>query len=333
MPKLIINNKFAEYLKEIRTKANIPAKDMASSLQKSPAYITKLEKGEIKSLDYEIIIMFLNKVFDGKIEKINESLDYIYNTLNVSFNVSQEELEKKQAFENFDKVARKIPVSQELQDYIKQQLSEINYDVESLVYIINQNNDVKDIVLPDNAEKNKWYYNSNGNGCVLVELNCDDVNKILNDKHVSSNYLTIQAILYTINRIKGMSEYQSTSEALEKMKDFKFYSVAERHRYINEDELSSKDDIQNKRLINSIIDSLVAVSDANVTYANNQFKKISSNLKNDIGFTIAYMSVNLSSISELSFQQKQAFLSDIKKLIEKYSSSDTISNTIDFYET
>ena len=61
--------------------------------------------------------------------------------------------------------------------------------------------------------------------------------------------------------------------------------------------------------------------------------KISSNLKNDIGFTIAYMSVNLSSISELSFQQKQAFLSDIKKLIEKYSSSDTISNTIDFYET
>ena len=58
-------------LKEFRTQYKVKAKDVAEMLGKSPAYISKLEKGQIQQIDkieFEKILNFIANDDDGIID-------------------------------------------------------------------------------------------------------------------------------------------------------------------------------------------------------------------------------------------------------------------------
>ncbi len=330
MAKISMTQQLAEYLKELRLQAKIPAKTMAEFLNKSPAYVTKLEKCEFQSVDFDTIAIYLEKSHNGDEDKITESWEYISKSLNISISASEDEINREEAYRNFDGVYRQIPVSKDLQDTIKKYLTEINYSIEDLVKLINQNNDVPELKEREDIEYNKWYYSPNGSYSILIKLDDKQVNRILYDNNTLSNYITIQSILYTINRVKGLSIVKAMREAEKTMSSCKFYSIHERHQSLSQPEMATEEDKHNMSCINKIRYKLFVISDHNVSMANKQLDRIIANFDFDLGFTLAFMATDLSKLDNLSRDDKMNLLSDIKQLIEDYSHKEN-KQSIDFY--
>ena len=307
MAKLMLTKEIASYLRDIRLKANI-TKNMAEHLEKSPAYITKMEKGEIQSIDMEVLFSYLSMCYGNDIDKATEAYDYIYKTFNVSIYSSEEEKQHQESYENFDKVNRLIPLSDEFKQEILSKIEKSGYDLKQIIEKVNQNDDVPEL-------KNRP---------ILLKLDYDEVYLILYSPNTNCNYITIQSILYTISRLSRATPLQAMNEAHQTMTDFKFYSISERHKYLGQDELSTAHDIENRKKINTLLNILITLSDQNVSLTNNQIDKILKNFKMDIGFTFTFISLDLSNLKNLSRNTKKEFLLDVKKLINSYSEKSDI---------
>lgn len=323
MAKLNLTKEIASYLKETRLETNVSAKAMAEHIDKSPAYITKLEKGEIQTIDMDMLFSYLSLCYDNDETKITESFDYIYKTFKISVYSSDEEIQSREAYENFDKVNRKIPLSNDLKKEILSRIESSGYDLHQIVDTINQNNDVPELKNRLDIIPNKWYY-SNGASSILLQFDYDDIVYILNTPDTSCNYITVQSILYTIGRLNGLSPVQAMNDAYQTMTKFKFYSISERHKYLNQDEYATKHDIDNRKKINVLLSILTTLSDQNVSLANIQIDRIINNLKMDIGFAFTFMSLDLSKLKNVTRNTKKDFLLEVKKLIDRYADKSDI---------
>ena len=76
MAKVYVTQELAETIKSIRLQNKILSKDLANIIDKSPAYVTKLEKGEIQTIDIDELNKIFNYIigddtsFDETIQKI-----------------------------------------------------------------------------------------------------------------------------------------------------------------------------------------------------------------------------------------------------------------------
>lgn len=323
MAKLCLTNEIASYLKDVRLKTKISAKAMAEHINKSPAYITKMEKGEIQSIDLDLLFSYLSMCYGNDETKIAESLDYIYQTFKVSVYSSEEEKQNREAYENFDKVKRKIPLSDEFKTDILYRIEQSGFDLKQIVDKINKNDDVPELKNRTDVKPNTWYC-YNGVSSILLKFDYDDIYNILNSPNTSCNYITVQAILYTIGRLNGLAPPQAMADAYQTMTKFKFYSVSERHKFLNQDEYSTKEDIENVKKIKHLLSILTALSDQNVSLTNNQIDKIINNLQMDIGFAFTFMSLDLSKLKNSTRGTKKEFLLEVKKLIDNYAEKSDI---------
>lgn len=317
MPKVTINPQIATYLKRIRTESGVSAKEISEKLNKSPAYITKLEHGNIKTIDIYDLQKYINIVCKNNEKAIDGAIDYIYGELKPNVISSPEEISDLEAYENFDKVNRKIPVPDELKEYILNELKEIGYTLSDLVDKANLNEFVEGLKDRDDVEYNRWYF-VNGAYSILLKLDYNEVNNILKTPNSISNYITMQALLYNICLIKGENDVSAGSSSHKILKDFHFYTIRERHENFGKSK-STKDDQLFHQNISNLISALTAISDQDVIYTNKRLEAIIKNLKNDIGFAFAFMSLDLSSVIEFDYDTKKDLLQKIKELIEEYS--------------
>jgi len=136
MTKVYVTQELAETIKSIRLQNKILSKDLAKAVGKSPAYITKLERGEIQTIDISelnIIFKFIagnNSSFDDTMEKIYTILKYKY---------SDDEIEKQIWFANYDTVKRKIPIPGTLIDEINNKIVQLEKSRQYLLTRINNN--------------------------------------------------------------------------------------------------------------------------------------------------------------------------------------------------
>ena len=80
MAKVYVTQELAETIKSIRLQNKILSKDLANIIDKSPSYVTKLEKGEIQTIDIDE----LNKIFNyiiGDDTSFDETIQKIYSVL------------------------------------------------------------------------------------------------------------------------------------------------------------------------------------------------------------------------------------------------------------
>lgn len=317
MPKITINPQIAAYLKRIRTESGVSAKEISERLNKSPAYITKLEHGNIKTIDINDMQKYIIIACKNNDIAIDNAIDYIYGKLKPDVISSSEEVYELEAYENFDKVNRKIPVPDDLKEYILNELKEIGYTLSDLVDKANLNEFVEVPKDREDIEYNKWYFN-NGAYSILLKLDYNEINTIFQTPNSVSNYVTMQALLYNICLIKGEDDVSAGSSSRRILKDFHFYTLRERHENLGKSQ-STKDDQLFHQNISNLISAFTAISDQDVIYANKRLEAIISNLKNDIGFAFAFMSLNLSSVIEFDYDTKKELLQKIKELIEEYS--------------
>lgn len=339
MPKIKVTPELAQYLKSLRTDNRIASKELALKIEKSPAYITKLEKGEIKNLDFQSLYEILSAIYSNDISKAEKEWNNIMEKYNDFISVGVEEKNRKVAELNFDTVYRKIPLPSKLSDYILEQVESLGMTISDLVQCINSNLPIKDIIDNNDVqeENNKWFL-FNDEPIIIMNLNADDIDKMLHTEEATVNYVTIESMLLNIYILQGKSIDDAHSMAINKMTDFKFYSLREKYRAMSKarskkerDELMDDNTIKNNLYVNRILKIVKLVSDYDIKYANAKLERFADNIDFDMGFTFAYLGIDLTPLRNLTVDKRKEFLKEIEKIVEKYSTAEQTNENVLLY--
>ena len=141
MPKIVVTNRLADTLKMLRMQNGIKSKDLAEYLGKTPGYVSKLEKQEVKSIEIETVESIFSFIL-GEDYKKTEIWEQIYASLQIKY--SKAEIQGEIWFKNFDTVHRYIPIPDSIIDFLNQKIFELNITREYLLKRINANEDLSE---------------------------------------------------------------------------------------------------------------------------------------------------------------------------------------------
>jgi transcriptional regulator with XRE-family HTH domain len=347
MAKVNFTKELAEKIKELRITNKVKAIDLAEHIKKSPAYITKLENGDIKTLDYDELLTIFNFISknEGDMGKIIDKL---------SLEVDSKELEEQTWFMNFDTVERKIPIPSSLVDYINKKISDSGFTISYVVDYVNKNEDLIDIISEYNIDINKFksnlwhteYVEGKAVSFIIMKLSLNQIMSILEKKQDISNYVTIQSILYNLLRLEHgldnpLSEEENINikkEVITILNSYKFYSSTEKSRVLETaatkqefDSLLSEFDITNQKLINEFLGYISFLSDFNIKYTNEKMILFNRNFKWDASYILTLASLPFYELENISKSLKSSLLDDVRELIEKYKNKPEAEKTIEVY--
>ncbi len=340
-------------LKEFRTTYQVKNKDIADMLGKSPAYITKLEKGQIQQIDKSELVKitnFITQSDDGYYmfcEKIAERAD-------------AKELEHDIWLLNFDLVDRIIPVNSGLVNDIKQRMEDLEITSEDLASYINQNEDLSFEFLlehkidPNQIEKNVWvpYKEADSLECshslIFLEVKKERIQSFIEGNIQKCEYIFPFAIIYHLLKFSHKKQGEILDdklsdsckiEAEEILLKYKFYSLAVQARYSaqssSEEEyikILNEFDVDNMKYISTILGAISFLSKYDISYTNEKLKSIVENMEEcDPSFVLAYMSLSLVAIRDLQSSIKRNFLQDVSGLIKEYSEMTENGENIERY--
>ncbi len=335
MAKVQVTSQLAELIKTIRIQNSILSKDLAAYLKKSPAYISKLESGEIQSLDRDMLFDVLEYITKGN-SSFDEIIEEVFATL--KFKYTREEIENQLWFENFDTVERLIPIPEELVDEFNNQIKELNITRSHLLARINGNESIEDSIRNDSTyPKNEWFHINESTPkkrFIIIDLSDKSLNDILDKKVTKSVYIFILAIQFNLLKIKKYGDSKDIDDssvqdtmigAIDTLNKFKFYSLSEKDKLINKaetpeeyDRILNTFDRQNQEVINEILGGYSFWSERDIKFANYQFNLYLKNMKWDLGFMMKLMSLEFNSLSEVNYTNKKSLMNEISALISKY---------------
>ena len=342
MPKIIVTDSLADTLKLLRTQNGIKSKDLAAHIGKTPGYVSKLEKQEVKNIDLETIESIFSFILGVNYKK-TEIWEQIYASLQIKY--SKEEMEDEVWFANFDTVYRYIPIPESIVDYINEKMLNLNISREYLLSRINANESLtKEEISDSKIEENIWYLNKQKNTSIKINMSLKMLSDILDKETSSSPYVFVFCILYYLLKIEKydsevrISEPQ-TRQLNHKVKSIlnshKFYSIIERQHIVSgaksqeelQDLLSSFDN-DNALLIKKIISNLKLASDMDIRITNERLSSFLENIERDMWFVLKIISLNYRQLESVDLLQKKEFINDLENLIRKYASEQmNIKNT------
>lgn len=324
----------AEAIRELRQQRKIPSKDLASALGRSASYISKIEGGSYKSIsveEFEKILELILPDCSSTQERLDKLLDYQLKKHGLSMS------EEKAWYMNLDTVHRIIPVPFSLVQEIKSTLLEHNITVEALVARINGNEELSlfDLNDPD-LPVNEWFERADESSKMSIKMHLalEDVISLLEGQTISSNYVTIQAIVhymikmtdYPANHEFSNDDLRSVCNKCVKILDkHKFYTVSRKQELL-ESAQSQKEansilnefDIENKEAINNLLGFLKVASDMNVVFTTRVLKQLIANLQWDHNFILTLIGFDFACINQCSHANKSNLLREIRELILKY---------------
>lgn len=335
MPKIEITKELAQCLRALRLQHNLSTTKLSAAIGKSPAYISKLEKGEIHSIDINLFNEALLTVVGGNSESLNAAYDELANYFNLIFN--SKELDQQIWFINFDRITRVIPIPESLVDEINSILLEHNITYEELLIAINSNLDLPEEDINRKVPYNQWFISQgkkDGTKSIKIKIESDILYGILEKRIQKIAYTFMESITYytlrlsagsTLTKAKNILLKEETTTLLNK---HKFYSILEREELIkksaSEEDLSSvlsTHDLKNRKLIDEILEEMHYISDLDVTEINKFLESLRDNMNWDLGFVMALNSIPLNLLTNTEFEDRQKMLNEINEIFLKYKNS------------
>lgn len=334
MAKVYVTQELAETIKSIRLQNKILSKDLAASIDKSPAYITKLERGDIQTIDVDE----LNKIFNyivGKDSSFDETVQKIYSVL--KYNYTDEEIEKQIWFSNYDTTKRKIPIPTALIDEINARLEIAEISRVYLRKRINANESLSQTEIENvDIPFNQWYSPENkpkGAQSIKINITEDILNGILDKTIDVTKYIFLLAISYYLIKIEKFKdvvdidddENSIMADAIELLSKHKFYSLTAKSNALDaaasheeQLELLNSFDKKNYELVNSILRKIQLISDDDIKTTNKYLECFYKNLDWDLGFTFKIISLEFYRLENKGYSVKKELVDKIEKLVNEY---------------
>ena len=347
MPRAIVTPSLAETLRSIRLQNKIQAKQLASHIGKSPAFVSKLENGSIQTIDTKELNSILQ--FISGQESPVELAEQIYKSLKLKY--SAKEIEEQLWFVNYDTVECLLPIPNELIEDFNSRIDRLGITRHYLTSRINANEAISDEENNDRSiPYNQWYYQERLGGnahSIKIRLPEEQLNKILDKECDIAPYVIVFCILFYLIKIDEYKETVSLSDEqnsalMQKttiiLNDYKFLSISEKNRIISEkqsqeeiQELLSSFDNDNIEILNDIIRGFQFASEHNIKSTNEQLKAFSENMHWDLGFILRLISMDYCSLQKTSVSNRKKLLEEIEALIKKYSELPAEQNRMETY--
>lgn len=351
--KIRLSDSLGLQLKEFRMQHQVKAKDIADFIGKSPAYVSKLEKGQIKQISKKELVKITNFI-------TSSDDGYYLFCEKIASIANPKEFERDTLLLNFDLIERKLPISNEVINELRERMEVLNISSQDLAKHINLNEDLgSDFLLEHkidiNAiEKNIWIpyqeadFTETSRNFILLEYNPERIEKFINGKIQKCEYMFPFAMLYhllkTSYKIKGKildeNLIKSCQEEAEQiLLKHKFYSLSVQSRFGAQSntkeeykKLLSNFDVDNMEYISQILNGIHFLSSYDVEYTNKKLKAIVDNFKEcDPSFSLAFMATPLLGIKKLQTSFKKEFLNEVLKLVEKYSELANTNENVEKY--
>lgn len=343
MPKIVVTDKLADTLKMLRMQNGIKSKDLAEHLGKTPGYISKLEKQEVKNIEIETVESIFSFIL-GEDYRKTEIWEQIYASLQIKY--SKLEIEEEIWFANFDTVHRYLPVPDSIIDFLNEKISQLNITREILLKRINANEALsEDEINNPKLKPNLWYPAVSGKGSsIKISMSEKMLSNILDKKMLSCPYVFIFCILHYLLKIEKYGDIvkieehenkQINKETTSILNTHKFYSIIERDNIVSGaqskeeiQQLLSSFDNENAKLIGEILGELKFASEMDIRVTNERLTGFLENLNKNVWFTLKIISLDYTSLESVDMAQRKEFIKDIENLIKKYTDNQkNIKNT------
>lgn len=351
--KIVINEEIGQALKAFRMQYKVKAKDVASILEKSPAYISKLEKGQIQQVDKNDFVRITNYIAND-----SDGYDKFCNI--VIKNSDIDALDRSVFLRNFDLIERKLPVPDDLVKSIAALMIELKVSPEELSEYINRNEDLDDAFFEEHKidkksiKKNVWhiYFEADSSNYVrsyiFLNYSAERIHALLDGKIKKCDYTFLYAIVYHLIKLKKKCDNLNFDEKLcgtckneaeQLLLKYKFYSLSlqERIRIQSKTEneyreILSDFDIDNAKYVEHIVRKIHFLSQLDVDYTNSKLETIVKNMDElEDTFVLAFMATSLDALKETSISMKKDFLKDIKSIVKRYSEKSIDNKSIEKY--
>lgn len=354
MAKYNVTPELAEIIKAVRVQNHVTAKSVAEHIGKSQSYMSKLEKGDIKSIQEEELTKIFRFVFGsdkGFQEFLNSALGKIFETLELRFN--DEEIAEQIWFDNYDTVLRLIPLPDELIDSFNDRLQSIRLSIDELCARINANEGISPkVVNTDQYPFNEWqpFVVDQKIDFTFIKMcvSVSDITNILEKKTRTANYVTVLAIAYYIiktekygraTQINEDDERIVMREAQDCLSSHRFYSIAVKNRLSKQahsnterNELLSSFDRENIPLVNEMLKYIKILSEIDIANTNKQLANLVDNLRWDGGFMMRLLSIPFADMDNMSFTLKKQMLSEIQAVAVKFKELPAEQRRIETYD-
>lgn len=347
MPRAIVTPELAETLRSIRLQNKIQSKKLAEHIKKSPAYISKLEKGSIQTIDTDELYSILQYI-SGENES-TELAEQIYKSLKIKY--SPKEIEEQLWFTNYDTVECLVPIPRNLIDEINSRINVLGVSRNYLNSRINANEALSPAEQNDSSIiTNQWYHQNKvvgGAQSIKIELPENQMNNILDGIIEVAPYVFVFCILFYVLKIEKYGEKilltdeensMLMKETTSILNAHKFFSIQEKNALIVEKqskeeihEVLSSFDKDNIEILMDILGGFRFASEHNIKSTNAQLKQFSINLHWDLGFMLRLVSLDYCVLEKTSFRNKKSLLAEIESIIQKYADLPDSQNIIEEY--
>lgn len=348
MPRAVVTPELTEILRSIRLQNKIQAKLLAEYVGKSPAYISKLESGNIQTIDTVELYKILQFISGGE-ENTAQLAEQIYSTLKVRY--STKEIEEQLWFVNYDTVERTLPIPESLISEINTLIHDTGLSHQQLNQRINANEALSAEELEDEKIPfNHWYHrikNDRPAQSIKIKLPENTMVAILDRQIDACPYVFVYCILFYVLKAKQfgttvkISDEENTSlleETVKILNQHRFYSITEKEALAAE--MESKEELlerlssfdkDNIGILNDILSGFQFASEYHIKRTNEQLKSFSENMHWDLGFMLKIISMNFRNLEKTSVSNKKDLIDEIDELIKKYAEIPDQQNRIESY--
>ncbi|MGF7050110.1 transcriptional regulator with XRE-family HTH domain [Paenibacillus sp. DS2015] len=331
MPKVKLTEELSKAIKNTRNDKGVKASDLAAHIDRSLAYISKLENHNAEFVDLEV----LYNIFEFLMGKTEDFLEYIQPLLEkTTIELTPDEIKEQEWIQVFDLEYRRIPISDSLITFIKEMLKKLGLTSNQVILKMNKNEELSyrnilqqktnSLIYERSKEKSTSY--------IVFDLKETLLEDILNKKISNINYITMEGIVRTLYKLHDLSVDEASEKAVSTLNEHKFFSLYEKKELLREkingeelDMVLTEFDKMNITVVNTIMKHLKMLSDWNIDYANQKLKNLEESFAIDPSFILAVIGSEFFKLTNLDKEEKKSFLSDLSALIDKHSDKPTVS--------
>jgi len=344
MARAIITDKLSETLRSFRVQNKIPSKELALYIGKSPAYITQIENGTIKSIDTCVLRSILEYI--TRENDIAKTAERIYESFSIKY--SSEEMRNQLWLYNFDTTECLIPIPEGLIDEINTEMDEIGISREYLLSRINANEMLSQKEIADRSLPiNEWYKDDENHLNAKIEMNRELLDSILDKKKKNVQYIFVLAISFYLTKIEKYGEKRDIlneenvllmQTTRDRLINHRFLSLNDKYSLLSKtksqeeyNSILNSFDIENFNCIKTIISGFEYASHRNVVDTNKKLKQFCLNMQWDLGYMLKLVSLEFDKLEKVSVTDKKKMLEEIDSLINRYIDVSANDHPLEIY--
>ena len=239
--------------------------------------------------------------------------------------------ESKIIIMNVDDLLLDRPIPDKMITDINNYMTLHNISKEQLVQTINSNIDISKRDYYNTMPTNIWYCPDNDIDTVSIKIliHASYIEDLLSNKITTIHRVIVEVILYALYTLgKEENARIMANDALQ------LYNFLPMRRVItitseNIEDIFGNLEPDTSDALKGVLSKLKLITAMTNEYGSKRIKQINQNLNEDLGFCFAYMALDITELEKKEKERKKEFLSELKKLVQKYSQEDS---SIDLYD-